>query len=187
MNKLNLFFLLVHLITYINTSGDYISPCVNVLDDNPGMSLSENICNELETSNPKYVCVINDAGNNCEEIVSSECSMTFRPESRRRRVESESLRDEDCYNLKTSNKYNYGCLINDNRNRCIEVLIESECTITIFHRGKYTKEDCKSLKTSEEKLKCVPSEDQTYCVQDDSKFINRFNLFILILCLLSLF
>ena len=196
MNKLILFFLLVILITYIGAAGDYISQCVNYLDDDSSKLVSENICNQQETSDrSKFICVMNDAHNNCEEIPSSECTNKFHPEpstespGTRRRVETESISDEDCYNLKTSDKYNYGCVANRNKDRCIEELIESDCTDTYYKRGQLTvtKEDCNQLETSDEKYKCVPSSDGTYCVQDGSNFINRFNLFLLTLCLLSLF
>ena len=190
MNKLNLFFLLVILISYINSSGNYISQCINYLDDDSHKPVSEDICNQQETSNrSKFICVINDDGDNCDEIHSSECTNKFHPESGsgRRRVASEYLSEEDCYNLKTSDKYNYECLPNKNKDRCIEILIESECTETFYKRGKFTKEDCNKLETSEDKYKCVPSSDGTYCVQNDSTVIYRFNLFILTLCLLFLF
>ena len=66
MNKLILFFLLVILITYIGASGDYISQCLNYLDDDSNKVVSENICNQQETSDrSKFICVMNDAHNNC--------------------------------------------------------------------------------------------------------------------------
>ena len=187
MNKLNLIFLLVIVITYINTSGDLVSECV----DYDNRQVSESICNKLETSNKsKFICVLNQDGKNCEEIASSECTTKFSPPQEpvtRRRVESEVIDDEDCYNLKTSDKYNYECVISGKKDRCLEALIDSECTDTFYKPGKFTKEDCNKLETSNKKYKCVPSSDQTYCVQNDSIVINRFNLFVLTLCLLSLF
>ena len=191
MNKLNLIFLLVIVITYINTSGDFVSKCVNFLDDDNTQSVSESICSGLETSNKsKFICVLNQDGKNCEEIASSECTTKFSPPQEpvtRRRVESEVIDDEDCYNLKTSDIYNYECVLSYNKDRCLEELIDSECTDTFYKPGKFTKEDCNKLETSNKKYKCVPSSDQTYCVQNDSIVINRFNLFVLTLCLLSLF
>ena len=179
--------LLLLVIADINTSGT--SQCLN---NDQSLTLNEKVCNSLETSdNSKFICVFNTELKNCEELVSSDCTKKFHPESSdsRRRAASEDLTEKDCENLKTSDKYNYVCVLNKNNDRCIEELILSDCTETLNYKDKneFTQEDCNKLETSNKKYKCVPSSDKTYCVQNESISTNKFNIFLLILCLFSLF
>ena len=145
--------------------------------------MSENVCNKFATSKDNYKCIYDRQS--CLEMPSSECVDTYTIDTRR--LSALEITNEECKSLKTSDKYNYKCIANEAKNRCLEYLIDSECTKTYYSPSKFTKEDCKELETSDKKYKCVPSSDQTYCVQSDSIVINRFNLLLLTLCLLSLF
>ena len=183
MNKLNLLFLLLLLVIGINTASDYTSPCLEASG-----SLSESECNTLETSKSDLKCIYDyDKTSYCLEMPYSKCVNQYTPDDDSgRRLASLQITDQEWSSLETSNKYNYKCVANSVKNRCLEYLIESECTKTYYHTSQFSKDDCNQLETSNPKLKCVPSKDKTYCVPDNSRFLNRLNLFFLILCLLSL-
>ena len=190
MNKLMIIFLFFLLFIELKATGD--GECLNaVYDESESSGIGvEEFCLGQTTSENNLMCKYNKDLKSCEELPRSECLTTFLESNGRRRISTQELTEEDCQDLQTSDKYNRYCGIILGQNRCKEYYFQSDCVNTIktkYDNYVFSNEDCEKFETSDpDKLKCVPSKDKHYCVQE-SGFFNRFNFILLNLCLLFLF
>lgn len=168
MSKTFNFILIIILTTYIYTSGT--SECesngITHSERRRIETLTEEICKQFKTSDDSiYECKLNAVGDSCEESEkTSECVQKKETVGSRRRLATE-LTEEDCKSKKTSDDTIYKCVLNTQKNRCIETII-SRCKSTIGRRlsTDLSEEICKELETSDNTIyKCFYDEKSKRC------------------------
>ena len=113
----------------------------------------------------------------------------FGKELRRRLSTDNKVTLKDCEKLTTTSKKKK-CTVNSKGTACEEIdRVDSECNNKVISNDRrrlstteLTDSDCKDLKTSSSKYKCVATEDKESCVEVEGS--NRLKLSFAILCLL---
>lgn len=123
-----------------------------------------NECNQLRTSDDSiYECKLNAEGDSCEESEKTSFCVQTRADSRRRL--SSLLTQEDCINKRVSDNTIYKCVLNEQMNRCVEIII-SRCKSTIGRRlnTELSEEICKELETSDNNIyRCFYNTNTNRC------------------------
>jgi hypothetical protein len=180
------FFILVSIFVETSQEGQE-SECLSIAS-----ASNEKTCYDARVSNTQYSCVLNIEEKTCVEIKKSECNSftnfvaTETPADGRRRLATDPLTEEDCKSKKTWDDSKYNCVLK-NENRCIEEG-KSECLKESIYKFKrrlstvYLKdENCKDLKTTSDKKKCVANEDGTRCDEVNFSYglnLNKLSLFV---------
>jgi hypothetical protein len=176
------FFILVSIFVETSQEGQE-SECLSIASVS-----NEKTCYDARVSNTQYSCVLNIEEKTCVEIKKSECNSftNFETETGRRRLATDPLTEEQCKSKKTWDDSKYNCVLK-NENRCIEEG-KSECLKESIYKFKrrlstvYLKdENCKDLKTTSDKKKCVANEDGTRCDEVNFSYglnLNKLSLFV---------
>ena len=106
----------------------------------------------------------------------------------RRRLSTDKIKLSECERLATSES-SKRCTLNQDKTACTEIdRVDSECNNKVISDRRrlsttgLTDSDCKSLKTSDSRFKCVATNDKQSCVEVEGSI--GLKLSFAILCLL---